>query len=160
MSRSLKAQAAMEYLMTYGWAILIVIIVAAVLYQQGILNPSTFTQSAATGFSGFNVPAGSWKVSSDGSAQLQITNGVGARIRVTTVNMTIGTQSADSVETAGAGNVTVAPNAKSTFTWSAASYSGLSQGTAYSASVVLVYDNIDTGLTAFRTSGTLTGTVS
>ena len=33
-----KAQSAMEYLMTYGWAILIVIIVAAALYALGIFT--------------------------------------------------------------------------------------------------------------------------
>ena len=38
-----KGQAAMEYLMTYGWAILIVIIVAAALYALGIFNPATYT---------------------------------------------------------------------------------------------------------------------
>jgi hypothetical protein len=35
---SKKAQAAMEFLMTYGWAILIVIAVVAALYATGVLN--------------------------------------------------------------------------------------------------------------------------
>lgn len=33
-----KAQAAMEYLMTYGWAILIVIVVVAALYAMGVFK--------------------------------------------------------------------------------------------------------------------------
>jgi len=33
-----KAQAAMEYLMTYGWAILIVIVVVAALYAMGVFR--------------------------------------------------------------------------------------------------------------------------
>lgn len=33
-----KAQAAMEYLMTYGWAILIVIVVVAALYAMGVFT--------------------------------------------------------------------------------------------------------------------------
>jgi len=37
-----KGQAALEYLMTYGWAVLIIGIVAAVLYATGILNPETW----------------------------------------------------------------------------------------------------------------------
>ncbi len=36
-----KSQAAMEFLMTYGWAILIVLIVLAVLYGLGVFNPNT-----------------------------------------------------------------------------------------------------------------------
>jgi len=35
-----KLQAAMEYLMTYGWAILIIALALGVLYSLGILNPS------------------------------------------------------------------------------------------------------------------------
>jgi len=33
-------QGAMEYLMTYGWAILVVIIVGVVLWQMGLFNPT------------------------------------------------------------------------------------------------------------------------
>lgn len=35
-----KAQTAMEYLMTYGWAILIVIVVVAALYSMGVFTIS------------------------------------------------------------------------------------------------------------------------
>jgi hypothetical protein len=35
-----KLQAAMEYLMTYGWAILIIALALGVLYSLGVLNPS------------------------------------------------------------------------------------------------------------------------
>ncbi|MEK6968083.1 MAG: hypothetical protein AABX51_05630 [Nanoarchaeota archaeon] len=35
-----KAQAAMEFLMTYGWAILVVLLVISVLAYMGFLNPS------------------------------------------------------------------------------------------------------------------------
>lgn len=33
-----KAQAAMEYLMTYGWAILIIVVVIAALYAMGVFK--------------------------------------------------------------------------------------------------------------------------
>jgi hypothetical protein len=36
-----KGQGAMEYLMTYGWAILVVMIVGVVLWQLGVFNPGT-----------------------------------------------------------------------------------------------------------------------
>jgi len=39
-----KSQAAMEYLMTYGWAILIIALALGVLYSLGIMNPKTFFQ--------------------------------------------------------------------------------------------------------------------
>lgn len=37
-----KAQSAMEYLMTYGWAIIVIVIVLAVLYLFNVFNPSGY----------------------------------------------------------------------------------------------------------------------
>ena len=45
----MKSQAAMEYLMTYGWAILVIAVVLAALYSLGIFNPNTFTPKASAG---------------------------------------------------------------------------------------------------------------
>ena len=44
-----KSQAAMEYLMTYGWAILIIALSLAALYSLGVLNPKNFTPRAQPG---------------------------------------------------------------------------------------------------------------
>lgn len=40
----MKGQAAMEYLMTYGWAILLLVIVLSVLFASGIFTPSQFVR--------------------------------------------------------------------------------------------------------------------
>ncbi|MCL4399234.1 hypothetical protein M1293_01855 [Candidatus Parvarchaeota archaeon] len=52
MSLTHKSQSALEYMMTYGWAILIIVIVAAVLYSFGIFSPSSSISGAVTGFYG------------------------------------------------------------------------------------------------------------
>ncbi len=52
-----KAQSALEYMMTYGWAILVIVIVAAVLYSMGIFSPASSTGTTATGFNPFTVAA-------------------------------------------------------------------------------------------------------
>ena len=44
-----RQQAAMEYLMTYGWAILIIAIVIVALFQLGIFNNSNLTPRALAG---------------------------------------------------------------------------------------------------------------
>jgi len=44
-----KAQSAMEYLMTYGWAILIIAVVLGALFQLGVFNPMTFAPKAPPG---------------------------------------------------------------------------------------------------------------
>ncbi len=43
----LKAQSAMEYLMTYGWAILIIAIVLVALFSLNLFNPYTFAPKAS-----------------------------------------------------------------------------------------------------------------
>jgi hypothetical protein len=42
MRKNKKSQAAMEFLMTYGWALLVVLIVIAALAYFGLLNPNRF----------------------------------------------------------------------------------------------------------------------
>lgn len=68
-----KAQSAMEYLMTYGWAILIVIIVAAALYALGVFNPATFTGRTATGFQTIGAPT-DWDLNASGGVRLIMAN--------------------------------------------------------------------------------------
>ncbi len=50
-----KGQAALEYLMTYGWAILIIVIIGVALYAMGIFNPSTFVGKKYSGLTAFTV---------------------------------------------------------------------------------------------------------
>ena len=45
----LRSQSAMEYLMTYGWTILIIAVVLGAIYQLGIFNSSTFSPKAVPG---------------------------------------------------------------------------------------------------------------
>ena len=51
LTKSKRSQSALEYMMTYGWAILIIVIVAVILYSMGIFNPSSSITSTVTGFS-------------------------------------------------------------------------------------------------------------
>ena len=44
-----QLQSAMEYLMTYGWAILIIAVVLAALFELGVFNPMTFAPKASPG---------------------------------------------------------------------------------------------------------------
>jgi len=48
-AKEIKSQAAMEYLMTYGWAILIIALALGVLYSLGIMNPKNFLPRAPPG---------------------------------------------------------------------------------------------------------------
>ena len=45
----MKSQSAMEYLMTYGWAILIIAVVVGALFQLGVFNSNNFAPKAQAG---------------------------------------------------------------------------------------------------------------
>ncbi len=153
----LKGQSAMEYLMTYGWAILIVIIVVAVLFSLGVFNPSTYTQTTATGFSGFNVPTGSWQLTDSGTMTLQVNNAMGSNIRIIGFNVTQGATRVENV-TNGATGLAMSPG--ETLDLRVVGLPGGTSGSSYSLAVTIRYDNTDTGLTGFRSTGTLVGSIS
>jgi hypothetical protein len=151
-----KAQAAMEYLMTYGWAILIVIIVAAALYALGVFDPSTWTGDRATGFSNIGAPAsGAWKLAATNATdqfQIQLTNNLPSRMNITAISITIGTTSCTA--TAGTGAVGIGGSITVT------AYCGTQTANSpYTADVSLTYNNLDTGITGLKESGKVTGTV-
>jgi hypothetical protein len=151
----MKAQTAMEYLMTYGWAILIVIIVGAALYALGIFNPATYTQSTATGFQGFQIPSGGWQfVGSSGQLTLQVKNMAGSNIDITNVTATY----AGALRYTLAATGTFAPGTSKTITIT--DFPTASSGAAYSIPVKITYSNLDSGLSGFTSTGTMTGTVS
>ena len=160
-----KAQAAMEYLMTYGWAILIVIIVAAALYALGVFNPATWTGSRATGFSNIGAPAsGAWKLSA-GAATDQFTvvlsNNLPSRISIDPTQTVVKVGATTCTGVGVLGNDTSAQTVGIGGDFNVTANCGTQQaGSSYTATVELHYDNLDTGLTGFKESGTLTGTIS
>ncbi len=68
-----KGQAAMEFLMTYGWAILVVLIAIGALAYFGVLSPSRFLPESCTIEPGIGCE---FKVESTG-LNLTLTNGIG-----------------------------------------------------------------------------------
>ena len=48
-ARRFRSQSAMEYLMTYGWAILIIAVILAAFFELGVFNPYTFAAKAQPG---------------------------------------------------------------------------------------------------------------
>ena len=69
-----KAQAAMEFLMTYGWAILVVLVAVGALAYFGVLSPDNFLPNRCTLPSGIGCT--DHKVSSDG-VSVVLRNGLG-----------------------------------------------------------------------------------
>ena len=49
MKNKRKGQAALEYLITYGWAVLAIVIIAAVLWYLGVFNPNRYAAGKQSG---------------------------------------------------------------------------------------------------------------
>lgn len=83
-SMGLKSQAAMEFLMTYGWALLVILAAIGALAYFGVINPSRFLPTKcilATGFS-----CGEYKIGVD-KIYLSVENNLG--VDLTSLNITI-----------------------------------------------------------------------
>jgi hypothetical protein len=78
-----KSQSALEYMMTYGWAILIIVIVAGVLYSLGIFSPSSSLSSTVTGFSNLGSVAG--ECTANGVLRIDLGDSTGYPINITSI---------------------------------------------------------------------------
>ena len=98
LTKGKRSQSALEYMMTYGWAILIIVIVAVILYSMGIFNPSSSISTTITGFS--STPVSSAIFTDNGGLSLSVQNSVGYPIEITNITAT----------TTTGGKVTIEPN--------------------------------------------------
>lgn len=147
-----RAQSALEYLMTYGWAILIIIIVGAALYALGVFSPGTFTGKRSTGFSAFQMT--DFKVDANANVTVDIGNRLGKTIKLNSIIATYKNSACN--YTSGAN---IGPNAAYTITFPcSAEWSGLTPKASYSVSIDFNYTDPDSGLWHYD-SGTLFGLV-
>ena len=139
-----RGQAATEYLVTYGWAILVVVTATIVLWQMGFLD---FESEIAPARSGFSVLLPQeWKVSrTGGSCNLIVVflNGAGEGIK--SVNMIGGTCSPTTVD---AGESTYCEKSLS---------SCREEGKAFEEDVVVTYQRLSNQ--SFQTAGTVWGNI-
>jgi len=149
----MKGQTAIEYLMTYGWAILIILIVAGVLAYYGIFAPSGFLGPTARGFGQVQV-LNPWSIATTGTTTLNVENRVGGTINVTSVNMTMNENTytatiSPQVQIASGEHKIVQP----TF----GSIGSHTTGEAYTATLTIYYTY---GGSQFSSTGTISGTYS
>lgn len=157
----MKGQTAIEYLMTYGWAILIILIVAGVLAYYGIFAPSGFLGPTARGFGQVQV-LNPWSLTTGGTITLNLENRVGGTITITDIEVTL--------ESGGSGNGHAAPSCtgcpdgtdlvsggKAVFTANIDGLTTGNKGDSYTATVTITY-TYEGG--TFTSTGTISGTYS
>jgi len=139
-----KSQAAMEFLMTYGWAILVVLVAIGALAYFGVLSPERFLPAKCT------LPAGVACVDfniDSGNVNVVLRNGIGFDLDTVAVHVSGCTDSTTPT--------VLANGAQATFT---ATVCGLTSGAKFSGDVNVTYRNVDTTLT-HKVQGSITGRV-
>jgi hypothetical protein len=121
MKRNSKGQSALEFIMTYGWAILVVLVMIGALAYFGVLSPKNYLPDRCTMGAGMNckdyqvteTAAGSGKL----RVQMNIENKGGSTIKITAHNVTYlsGTSISNSACTAPAANQVVSTDAAFAF---------------------------------------------
>ncbi|MCK5042675.1 MAG: hypothetical protein KAJ20_00590 [Candidatus Aenigmarchaeota archaeon] len=81
-----KGQSATEYLMTYGWAILAIVVVAGVLWNMGLFGGGSCGNSV-TGFAGTQVSVKDFALTAGGSLTLSLRNAAGEDISIGNVTL-------------------------------------------------------------------------
>jgi hypothetical protein len=139
-----KGQAAMEFIMTYGWAILVVIVAIAALAYFGVLSPGKYLPEKCVPAAGIGCM--SFKATTTG-VDLILQNALGKDITVTGINL----------EDAGCNDTfttTVVNGESGTFALTCA----LTAGSKINSDMVITYDEVG-GLTGLQNSGTLNAKV-
>jgi len=86
---SLRAQAAMEYLVTYGWALVVLFIVIAYLLTSGAFSANSFSaQECVLQPDLYCSPFVIYREGADTKLMFSLTNGLGFPINITSINYT------------------------------------------------------------------------
>ncbi len=146
MYKKKKGQAAMEFLMTYGWAILVVLAAIGALAYFGVLSPDRFLPEKCTLPSGFACL--DFKQNGTGSLLLVVQNSAGFDMQDITVNVTDSVTASNTCQGAGSGT-NVASNAGNLTNGQKSTYdiacSGLPSG-KFKGSILIKYINGQTGV--------------
>jgi len=150
-----KGQAATEFLMTYGWAILAIVIVAAVLWNMGVFKGQCAKTAPVQVFgSGEQIQASDWALDTNNDLTIKVKNLAGNDVSITTGTMYLpntwttqanGTLAAPvSLPAGGEATVTIAGDGTGT------------SGNCFTADVNLAYD-VTGGVQGHAVKGTLRG---
>lgn len=137
-----KGQSAIEYLTTYGWALLAIVIVGAVLTSMGVFNQCSTTSPR---FGGGDVSIDNWAYTNSSGVQMSL-RASQDRVNVTAVKLNYD----DGWYNATGVNTEIAAGSTSSFTVSSLDRTA---GTCASADVVIEYNLPDSDLSGLKAAG-------
>ena len=146
----LLGQSALDFLMTYGWALLVMALVIAGLFSLGLFDTGSFIGTRASGF--VQVTPVGWRVTPAGALSVMFKNNAGTDITITQVNATMGASPPIS-------NSTAVPilNGEQSGTLALGSFGAWSG--SYTIRVTVSYNDSATGF-SYTDAGTLSGRVT
>ncbi|HHQ45164.1 MAG TPA: hypothetical protein ENN13_03400 [Candidatus Altiarchaeales archaeon] len=98
-----KAQGAMEYLMTYGWAILVVMIVGVAMWRLGVFDLGGGASTTIHGFAKIKPVASATGYTKDGVLTIGFLNGIGYPVWINGITMADG--KGNSMDCGGGGDI-------------------------------------------------------
>lgn len=149
--RNVRGQAALDFLMTYGWALVLIVLIAGALQMLGIFDVGNFIGSRSSGFTQVN--AVGWRVDPSGQFTLQLKNNAGTDINITNISAAFG-QSTVYNDT-----VFFVPYGSQSAPIQVGAFPSLSQGQSYSIKIGIRYTDTATNF-PYTDSGTVTGKVT
>jgi hypothetical protein len=158
-----RGQVALEFLLTYGWAVLILTVVALLLWQMGLFN---ITGKVAPGTSGFwgVAPYEDFAYNKGKILRIPISNRIGANITIRNISVTFQgmTTYADTTPKTRMSDASaeIAPGDTKVWTSPAAliQFPAFSAGSNFNVFVTLAYNDSRTGET-YLSSGWMWGNV-
>lgn len=144
----LRLQSAMEYLTTYGWALLIMAIVLAAMFALGVFNPGQFAGQECL------VPAGfsclSYFIANNGLLTLNLQQSTTSPLNVTGYNCSTNSTTVKIIPIAPSSQVYMAIGANYTFGIKCYTSTGLADnslisGTLFTGSIGINYTEAQTG---------------
>jgi len=134
-----KSQAALEFIMTYGWAILVVLVAIGALAYFGVLSPDKFLPSRCTlsaGLACMDHAATNFLGIGFGEVIVVIKNSLGYDIKSVSISATKCSSSTTTSLLKNGDRVTLT-----------ASDCNINSGERYSGQVNITYTNVDSGIT-------------
>jgi hypothetical protein len=132
-----KAQAAMEFLMTYGWAILVVLVAIGALAYFGVLNPGKFLPSSCT--IGPGLACGEFKVTNvaTDNVDVWVRNGLGKSIQ--NITMSLNSAAGGACIAGTVNSSTIVDGAQQNFRFSCTDADNANVGDRFKSTLTFVY---------------------
>jgi len=156
-----KGQAAVEFLMTYGWAILAAIIAIGVLAYFGVFSPGKYVTDSAIVTAPFyvnaqNIQAETGIAGSNSGIVMELRNNGGEDLTVSSITIT--DNSAANIDCTWTGSQLVNPSGAVSFTIDCG-LASLTAGNTYKGDVTISYTKTGSAV-ALASTGTIAGKIT